>query len=167
MMAIRTLQPADDRKAVGQLYVDSWKYAYKGLLPQAYLDTLSAEQWANRLGSPQRHSLVAEQDGKIIGTASYGASRDAEFAGQGEIYSLYLLPGYRGKSYGRQLVNAVKGQLQSLGYKSAFLWVLEGNHRARGFYEKVGFTRSGATKNVEIGGKPVTEVQYVTVWDCE
>ena len=167
MITIRKLQPADDRRAVGKIYEDSWKYTYKESLPQEYLDALSAKQWANKLDSPNRYTLIAELDGKMIGTASYGESRDLEYAGQGEIYSIYLLPGYMGKSYGKQLINAVMEQLHNLGYKNIFLWVLENNLGARGFYEKVGFTCSGKNKEAEIGGKTVTEVQYVTLSDCE
>lgn len=167
MITIRKLQPDDDRRAVGRIYEDSWKYAYKELLPQEYLDHLSAELWANRLDISDRHSLIVELDGKMIGTASYGKSRDAEYAGQGEIYSIYLLPGYIGRSYGKQLIDAVIEQLHALGYKSIFLWVLENNLGARGFYEKAGFTCSGKSKQAKIGGKTVTEVQYVTTSDCE
>ena len=165
MMTIRTLQPTDDRRIVGKIYEDSWKYTYKEILPQEYLDSLSAEQWAHKLDNPNRYSLVVELDGKIIGTASYGESRDVEYIGQGEIYSIYLLPRYMGKSYGKQLINAVIDQLQILDYKNIFLWVVENNLGARRFYEKVGFTRSGKIKEVEMGGKTVTEVQYVIVSD--
>lgn len=66
-----------------------------------------------------------------------------------------------GKSYGKQLINAVIDQLQILDYKNIFLWVLENNLGARRFYEKVGFACSGKSKKAEIGGKYVTEVQYI------
>ncbi len=167
MITIRKLQPADDRWAVGRIYEVSWKYTYKELLPQEYLDNLSAEQWANRLDMSNRYSLIAELDGKMTGTASYGESRDVEYAGQGEIYSIYLLPRYTGKSYGKQLISAVIEQLHVLGYKTIFLWVLEDNFGAREFYEKVGFACSGKSKKAEIGGKTVTEVQYIIASDCE
>lgn len=167
MIEIRELQPADDCMAVGRIYADSWKYAYKELLPKEYLDYLSAAQWADRLDRVDRYSLIAELDGNPIGTASYGESRDAEYAGQGEIYSIYLLPEYMGKGYGKRLIDAVIERLQACGYESIFLWTLEDNLGARSFYEKAGFICSGKSKEVEIGGKIVTEVQYAIISDYE
>ena len=72
-----------------------------------------------------RYSLIAELDGKMISTASYGESRHVEYAGHGEIYFIYLLPRLRAKSSGKQLISAVIEQIHVLGYKSIFLWVLE------------------------------------------
>ncbi len=165
MLLIRKLQPSDDRMAIGRIYEVSWKFAYKELLPQKYLDNLSADQWANMLDMPNRHSLIAELGGKMIGIASYGGSRDIEDEKRGEIYSIYLLPQYIGNSYGKHLISAVIAQLQVLGYKSIFLWVLKDNLRARRFYEKTGFVCSNKSKKVEIGGKTVTEVQYIITDD--
>lgn len=161
MFRIRKLQSADDRQAVGRIYAASWKHAYKGLLPQEYLDGLAPALWADRLDLPGRYTLIAQLDGAMIGTASYGGSRDVEYTGQGELYSLYLLPPYMGKGYGKQLIRAVMEQLHGLGYQSIFLWVLADNFGARRFYEKVGFACSGKSKKAEIGGKYVTEVQYI------
>ena len=47
-----------------------------------------------------------------------------------------------------------------MGYQDFFLWVLEGNQRARAFYERMGFRPSGAYAKDEIGGMPVREIQY-------
>ena len=46
-----------------------------------------------------------------------------------------------------------------MGYRDLFLWVLEGNQRARAFYERMGFRPSGAYAEDEIGGMPVREIQ--------
>ncbi len=43
------------------------------------------------------------------------------------------------------------------------VWVIEGNTTARRFYEALGGGRSGVTKQIELSGVPVTEVEYV--WD--
>lgn len=167
MITIRKLEPSDDFKSIGKIYVDSWKYAYKGIIFQEYLDNLSSEQWENSLDKDNRYTLIAELDGKMIATASYGKSRDDEYAGQGEIYSIYFLPEYIGKGYGKQLINVVIKQLYDLGYKKIFLWVLKDNFYARRFYEKVGFFCSGKSKEVQIGGQIVIEVQYVIVFNYE
>ncbi len=163
MITIRKLQPTDDLMAVGEIYAKSWKHAYRSLLPDEYLNTLTAEQWASRLGRAGRCVLVAELDGRLVGTASYGEPRTTEYAGQGEIYSIYFLPEYMGKGYGKQLMSAVLDELKELGYNSTFLWVLEDNISARHFYEKTGFACSGEVKEAEIGGKTVREIKYTFI----
>ncbi len=160
MLTIRKLLPSDDRMTIGEIYAKSWKHAYKDLLPEEYLDSLTADEWANRLGRAGRCVLVAELDGKLIGTASYGESRTPKYAGQGEVYSIYFLPEYMGKGYGKQLMSAVLAYIKELGNNSTFLWVLEDNISARRFYEKIGFACSGEIKEAEIGGKTVREIKY-------
>lgn len=39
-MEIRTINNADDRNAISQIYEESWKYAYKGIIPQSYLNSI-------------------------------------------------------------------------------------------------------------------------------
>ena len=48
-MEIRLLRDSDDRVAVSRIYEESWKFAYKGIVPQAYLDSIPAGRW----GTPE------------------------------------------------------------------------------------------------------------------
>ena len=41
-MEIRKLRAGDDLLAVSRVYEESWRRAYRGLLPQEYLDALPA-----------------------------------------------------------------------------------------------------------------------------
>ena len=63
-------------------------------------------------------------------------------AGFGEIISLYFLPEYIGKGYGRLLLQAAGSELKKMGFDKVFLWVLEGNQNARHFYEKCDFVQT-------------------------
>lgn len=159
-MDIRRLQDSDDFHAVSHVYEESWKAAYRGLLPQEYLDSLPAGQWVPYLKRPGRESLILLDEGKIIGAAGCSASRTPELPGWGEINSLYLLQEYWGRGYGKLLFSAVIELLESMGYRNLFLWVLEGNQRARTFYEHMGFQSDAACQDVEIGGIPVREILY-------
>lgn len=159
-MEIRPVYPSDDRDAISRIYEESWKYAYKGIVPQAYLDSIPAGQWVSKLDQEGVASLVAVEDGKLIGTSSYGKSRWAEFGEYGEIISIYFLPQYMGRGYGRKLLCAAVSKLQGLGFEDIFLWVLEENERARKFYERCGFNKTGHDMKHEIGGKMLREIQY-------
>ncbi len=159
-MEIRHIQESDDRLAISHIYEEGWKYAYRGIVPQDYLDSIPEGRWASCLDQEGVDSLVVEEDGRLIGTSSYSQSRWEQFGGSGEIISIYLLPEYIGRGYGRLLLEAAVGELQKLGYQEIFLWVLEENLRARKFYEKCGFISAGHYMEHEIGGKMLREVQY-------
>lgn len=162
-MNIRNIQDSDDRMAISHIYEEGWKYAYRGIVPQEYLDSIPAGRWASCLDQEGVGSLVMEEDGKLIGTSSYSQSRWQQFSGFGEIISIYLLPEYIGKGYGRLLLAAAVGELKKLGYQEIFLWVLEENLRARKFYEKCGFIPAEHDMEHEIGGKRLREIAVCIV----
>lgn len=159
-MEIRHLKESDDRLAISRIYEESWKYAYKGIIPQSYLDNIPTGHWAAHLDNDKMHTLVVLEHGDFIGTASYCKSRFSEFAGFGEIVSIYFLPEYMGRGYGKKLLDAVITELTDLGYRDIFLWVLEENSRARTFYEKAGFVMGGKFLDDTISGRKIREIAY-------
>ncbi len=159
-MEIRYMTQSDDRLAISKVYEESWKYAYQGIVPQDYLDSISEGHWASHIEQAERKNLVVVQNGLIIGTAGFSKSRMEEMNGFGEIISLYFLPEYMRKGYGRLLLQAVVGELKKMGFDKVFLWVLEENRNARHFYEKCGFVQTERCLISNIGGKELKEVQY-------
>lgn len=151
---------SDDRLAISKIYEESWKYAYRGIVPQSYLEKIPEGQWAPRIEEDNRKNLVMIREEKLIGTSSFGRSRMAEMKEFGEIISLYLLPEVMGNGYGSLLLKAALAELSKMGFDKVFLWVLEENYRARHFYEKFGFVQSERCLVTEIGGKRLNEVQY-------
>lgn len=160
-MEIRYITPDDDRMAISKVYEESWKYAYKGIVPQDYLNSIPEGGWATGLNDSKRKTLVYTDRGRIIGTSSFCKSRFEKFSGQGEIISIYFLPDYMGKGYGRHLLKAVIEELKKMRFQKIFLWVLEENIRARHFYEKQGFSLTEDFLDDDIGGKKLREVRYV------
>jgi GNAT superfamily N-acetyltransferase len=166
--AIRDARPSDAAQ-LALVHVRSWQEAYRGLVPQAYLDGLDPVQrrpgWERTLDrtDPARGGvLVAEDDARLVGFASYGPSRDDD-AGPGptgEVFAIYLLPEAWGHGTGRQLMDAAVAGLTAAGYERAALWVLDGNARARRFYQAAGWTADGAVKQDDRWGFPLTETRY-------
>jgi GNAT superfamily N-acetyltransferase len=99
-MEIRKLCKGDDLFSVSRVYEESWRAAYRGSLPQGYLDSLPTGKWVPYLEQAGRESLLLLDGEIIVGTASCCASRFPELPGWGEIVSIYLLPEYWGKGYG-------------------------------------------------------------------
>lgn len=154
------MSEADDRLAVSGIYEASWKYVYRDILPRDYLESIPAGRWISGLDLDGRIHLVMLDGGQYIGAACCCASRFPEFDGWGEIVSLYLLPEYMGRGFGKPLLEAAVAALAGQGYRDVFLWVLEENRRARAFYEKTNFQLSGARRADVIGGKTVREMAY-------
>lgn len=135
-MEIRHIKNSDDLFAISRIYERSWKYAYSGIIPKSYLDGIPSGKWVPHLDNAKMNTLVAVEKGEFIGTASYCKSRFSDFKDFGEIVSIYFLPEYMGKGYGKKLIKAVIEELMKLGYRDILLWVLEDNKRARVFFMK-------------------------------
>jgi len=102
-LLVRRAEP-QDAPAVARVHVASWRQAYRGLLPQEYLDSLSVEArtmtWAkafSQLPDQTPTTLVGELDGQIVGFASVGPCRDDDTdTATGELRGLYLDPAHWG-----------------------------------------------------------------------
>lgn len=159
-MEIRLLKPEDDLKEIGEIYVQSWKYAYQELVPEEFLTNLTSERWVTGLKDASFQSFVMLDKGKIIGTAACGPARDETLSEWGELVSLYLLPEFTGKGYGKKLFNCVIKELETSGFTNIYLWVLEANGAARKFYESQGFEFSGDWQQITIADTVLTELRY-------
>jgi GNAT superfamily N-acetyltransferase len=161
-----TVRPAavPDAPAMGRVHVRAWQAAYRGHMPDDYLDGLRAEEraahWERALGRDDLPGaiLVAERAGEVIGFATVGPAREPEAAG--ELYAINLDPDHWGTGAGRALLEAAQTELARLGVDETVLWVLTGNARARRFYEIAGWAADGAERTIEVFGVTVPEVRY-------
>ena len=170
-MGVMDIRPAQmqDVPEIAVVHVRSWQAAYRGLLPQAYLDGLDPAQrigqWERSLSAADwSHggTLVADAGGRLSGFVSYGPARDdgADSRRAGEIYAIYLVPAAWDEGIGRQLMAAALDRLGEAAFDQVILWVLDSNARARRFYEAGGWLADGAAKRDDSFGVPMTEVRY-------
>ena len=155
---IRSPMPSD-LSAIGHVYCAAWKAAYRGIVPDGFLDGLTDESCAPRSHRPDG-ALVCEEDGQIIGVAAFGARRDPSAPMEGELYSIYVLPEYWRMGAGGALFEEVRSQLRAEGYNSLFLWALTENTRAIRFYEKMGM-KAVDQRTITIGGKELSETGFL------
>lgn len=138
-----------DAAAIAALQVRAWQWAYRGLMPDAFLDTLSVTarelRWRAQLADEDPlHTFVAERDGVIVGFVSCGPAADGSLpAGTGELFALYQEARVVHSGVGRALLAHAERVLSARGFPAALLWVLEGNARARRFYERAGWEPDG------------------------
>jgi GNAT superfamily N-acetyltransferase len=161
------LRPAvpDDAIAVARVHVRAWQAAYRGLMPDDYLDGLRADDRARRYDFASRdaarpRTLVAIEADRILGFATVSPCRDAEAAGHGELCALYVEPDLWGRGIGRALAAEARGELRRLGFTGAVLWVVAGNARAERFYRADGWTPDGIHRSRQIWSLTVATVRY-------
>jgi len=159
----------DDVHDISRIHALSWKSAYKGIVPQAYLDELKENFWVPAFTEWIKNNVLTVQEvldnGNAVGCVAYGKSRDNNKPDWGEIVSIYLLPQYFGKGFGNRLMETALSDLKRTGYKYIYLWVLKDNHRARCFYEKKHFKCSNEECTCEIMEVKLTEVRYVYTFE--
>lgn len=166
-LRVREMTLADcDR--VAEIRTRGWRSAYRGLIPQSYLDGLSVEEDAERRrtylsqGDGSVVNLVAEDaGGELGGWACHGPYRDDEvLTADAELYAIYVHPDQVGQGVGRALLTESVTRCTAAGHGRLLLWVLKENDRARRFYERAGFRADGAEEPFEVDGVAVPEVRY-------
>ena len=63
-MMVRKVRSGDDIDAVCDIYCQSWRAAFRGSVPQDYLDALSGSRWRPALENSELDSYVV-MDGDI------------------------------------------------------------------------------------------------------
>ena len=155
----------EDAYEVACVHIRSWQSAYRGLIAQEYLDSLEPETWAGRytfgrMGIGLPSTLVAVNGSTICGLATTGLCRDVDLSNFGELVAIYVDPAYVRTGVGRLLIAAARERLRGLGVRQAALWVLDGNARARRFYERDGWRFDGTRRTRTYGNTSVEEVRY-------
>jgi GNAT superfamily N-acetyltransferase len=167
MVTVREATAAD-ADAIGRIHIETWRGAYRGLLPDDLLAALAVDErqrrWRETLSRerpPGSATFVAHERGEAVGFASVGAAR-AEADGVGELYAIYVHPTSWSTGAGRALIRRAEKSLRGSGFREAMLWVLEGNERGERFYRAAGWKPNGR-KVDELQGVEVVELRYCKV----
>jgi len=137
-----------DSERIAEINVFAWRTAYRGIVPDGFLygNLRVVERVANirkAISSGGERFFVAEVDGMVVGFTRFGPSRDESYPGMGELYALYVDPGFQRRGYGRRLIeHFLDHDLAASG--RSLLWVFRDNHESRRFYEAMGFSVDGA-----------------------
>jgi L-amino acid N-acyltransferase YncA len=159
---------ASDARAIAEVHVASWRWAYRGDLPAEFLDALSVDDrermWNEWLTSDAQGAgtFVAQEQRRVIGFCSFGPCRDDDATEHtAEVMTIYVLEGVAGRGIGRGLFVSAIDRLRALGYEHARLWVMASNARSRRFYEKAGWSWDGTTSEHRFDCANLPIVRYV------
>lgn len=161
------LRPAEPRDAleVARVHIRTWQVAYRGLVPDEYLDSLNIEDRAARYDFTgadvsKPYTILSIADTMIAGFVTTLPSRLADLPQDGEVGALYVSPQYWDRKIGAALIAAARERLVSQGFASAYLWLLDGNHRAERFYGIDGWWADGAKQTDTSRGFALNELRY-------
>lgn len=154
-MNIRSFQQAD-RAGIAAVQTASWKSAYRGMLPDCYLERAVEDKlsrhWSNLEILPQDLVLVAENS-TIKGFISIWCRPDPF------IDNLHVMPQCKSGGIGSQLMATAAKELAFRGHSGVYLWVMRDNGPAIRFYEKLGGIRT-QTEHKDIFGHKVPCIRF-------
>ena len=164
MIEVRHMNQSD-ASAIARVRAESWRAAYRGIVPDAFLDGMDVGGWADvyrRLleNPPEKMaSFVVEADAKVVGMAATSPNRDDDTPYSAELLMIYLALGYWRRGIGQKLMHATTTWLIGQGMASMIVWGLAENWPARRFYEALGGQYFGQ-RSTDIAGSPLPEVSY-------
>jgi len=164
------VRPAEssDVEGIYRVMRRSRREAFEGVLPAAALDWTAdpTEGFRESVEATRAHDeqvmLVAVADGTVVGVAELGWQfhADQPFVGDSdaELHAIHVRPADWGEGIGTELLDEAIAELPPR-VSALALSVLEGNERARAFYEHRGFERAGTTVTT-YAGEERQEVVY-------
>ena len=126
----------NDARQIAEIIVEDWKNAYRGIIDDDFLDSMSVEERYQR--ELQRYQIykVAAVNEKIMGL-TWNEINDSDDS-DCEIIALYVKYEERKSGIGRGLFLDSVEEFKSQGKKRMIIWCLKENYEARKFYEKMG-----------------------------
>jgi GNAT superfamily N-acetyltransferase len=136
------LRPASvaDAFQIAAFHTKCWREAYRGIVPQEYLDRVTVAdrhiRWRGRLTSGVRQTILALSGDQLVGVVTWGRTSVPGLPAH-ELMSLYVAERHRGSGIADQLLHS------SISRHPAHLLVFEKNPRAQAFYRRKGFVPDG------------------------
>jgi len=161
---IRPATPSDV-PSIADVNVRTWRVAYRGHVPDDFLEALDASRqavgWAQVVVDPNVTVLVGTLSGSVVGFCSFLACRDDDASPRTcEIATLYIEPSHWRSGVGGALVDRVVELARARGFLKLSLWVLATNAAAQAFYQSRRFSADGHSKTDSRLGISLHEVRY-------
>ena len=155
----------EDLQSIAEIKVIGWKSAYRGIVADEYLNSISVSDQIYKLKNSYsiENIFVAENDNEILGYCrfyDYDKFINCDEEIDCEIREIYVRPDFKRKGIGSELFLHTKQYFKQNEKKKLCLSCLRDNYNARKFYEKMGAT-SKVGIDLIIGDKSYPCVSYV------
>jgi GNAT superfamily N-acetyltransferase len=183
---VRAARP-DDAAEIARIQLDTWRYAYRRLLPARVLDQLDrdwiTQRWLSAITEPPsaRHRvLVAFEQAEESYLVGFGASGDvdeaalapgedaAAFGAPGSandvaaVTDLLVEPRWGRRGHGSRLLAATVDLWRADGFTGAVAWAFEGDPATRKFLAAAGWEPDGAARALDVDDLLVPQVRFHT-----
>ena len=146
---------AEDADAVAALMTATWRSAYRGILPDAYLDERLADEklahWRRKLAALEPDDIVLGLEGEDGLEGFIAVWPDATLIDGGFIDNLHARTDRWRRGIGRALMAGAAERMLAAGRRQAWLTVYPQNLRAVRFYESMGGQRGLTMASVTEG----------------
>jgi GNAT superfamily N-acetyltransferase len=126
---------ASDADTVGTLWAAAWRDGHLGHVPEELVAVRTPESFRARAAQRVDDTTVAEVDGVVAGFI---------MVDNDEVEQVFVAAAHRGGGVAGTLLAEAERQVAEGGHRTAWLAVVEGNARARRFYERQGWHDAGA-----------------------
>lgn len=172
-LSVRPARP-EDVAEIARLQIDTWRTAYRAVLPAAVLEGLSpaaAEAaWAQAVSAPpsaRHHVLVAFEQSWHVGFTAVAPAEDLE-PGDPEpettavIGPLLVEPRWGRRGHGSRLLAAAVDHARADGMTRAVAWIPENDTASREFFSSAGWAPDGLARALDTGAGEVREIRLHT-----
>lgn len=164
-MADVSVRPAraEDVAEIARVQIETWRFAYQGVLPAAVLDALSVAAaqaaWAEAVNappSPRHHVLVALEQDWLVGFVAVAPGEDGDSAVFGP---LLVEPRWGRRGHGSRLLAAAVDHARADGVSVAASWVPEGDRVTQQFLASAGWAPDGLARGLDTGAGELREIR--------
>ncbi|WP_326558555.1 GNAT family N-acetyltransferase [Micromonospora sp. NBC_01796] len=132
-VSLRSATPAD-AEVVARVWWDGWRDGHLGHVPEALVAVRTAESFRVRAAGRVADTVVAEVAGQLAGFVMVLGD---------EVEQVFVSAGHRGSGVATLLLAEAERLVAGSGAGRAWLAVVDGNTRARRFYERCGWVDDG------------------------
>jgi GNAT superfamily N-acetyltransferase len=135
---------------IRELTYKIWPQTYAPILSQEMIDYMLDMMYSETSLQKQLEEgcrfIIVYDEGEPVGYASYQETAPCQY----KLHKIYVLASQQGKGTGRFIIGHILSVIRPLGARSLELQVNRQN-KAKGFYEKLGFTVT-REMDLDIGG---------------
>jgi GNAT superfamily N-acetyltransferase len=172
-MADTAVRPAvlTDVAEIARIQRDTWRTAYRELLPEDVLARVDNEEATLELVE-QGHAavFVATEGSWTVGFCVAGRAPDSEVAEAdgtlpedaattGLIATLLVEPRWGRRGHGGRLLSVAAATLRESGTTRGISWVPEADRASLSFYQSVGWQTDGVVRTLDAAGRPFREAR--------